>query len=355
MKVALVYDRVNKWGGAERVLLALHEIWPDAPLFTGVYNPQSAKWADVFEVKPSLIDKLIFTRTRHELFAWLMPFGFENFLFDDYDLVISVTSAEAKGIITKPKTLHICYCLTPTRYLWSGKDVYENTPGMWGLGLRVWGPTLRKWDLVASSRPDHYIAISKRVKDRIKKYYQRDSDVIYPPVDIFQSTSSKSEYFLVVSRFVCYKRVDIIIDAFNHLGWPLVIIGDGLQRKELQERADKNIRFIDRHLTEEELHAYYGNCRALISAADEDFGIAAVEAMGAGKPVISFSESGISEVVESGKTGIFFEEKNKRAIISALQTFIKKRFDPEFCRKQAQRFAKERFKKEFKNKILSLV
>lgn len=360
MKVALVYDRVNKWGGAERVLLALHKIWPNAPLYTAVYDKHRAPWADVFDVRPSFLGNL-----PHEFLPWITPMAFESFRFDEYDVVISVTSAEAKGIITKPQTLHICYCLTPTRYLWSGKETYEQFSGLLGRGLRLLAPTLRRWDEVASTRPDHYIAISKRVKDRIKKYYHRDSEVIYPPVNVsgvrYQvsrkdkiMTRDTRGYFLVVSRLVRYKRVDIIIDAFNELGLPLVIIGDGMEKQSLKERARENITFIDTHLTDEELRSYYGSCRALIHAADEDFGIVSVEALAAGKPVISYSESAVTEVIDK-ETGITFDQQTKYAIMSALKSFETIKFDPKKAKKRAQKFGEERFTQEFIKKVDSLI
>lgn len=353
MKVALVYDRVNKWGGAERVLLALHELFPNAPLYTAVYDEKRAPWARVFKIKSSFLQYFPFAKTYHELYPWLTPMAFETFNFDQFDVVISVTSAEAKGIITKPKTLHICYCLTPTRYLWSSAKDYESQ-GVLGYGLRVVSSTLKRWDLISSTRPDHYIAISTRVKNRIKKYYNRDADVVYPPVEITQGVKEKGDYFLVVSRLVRYKRVDLIVEAFNELGWPLVVIGDGLQKKELMQKAQSNIQFIDRHLTDKELAAYYESCRALLHAADEDFGIGAAEALAHGKPVISYGKSGVAEIVDT-KTGILFDEQNKHAIISALHAFMKRKFDPELCRKQAQRFSKKRFIKEFKTKVHSLL
>lgn len=349
MKVAFVYDRINKWGGAERVLLALHKIWPDAPLYTAVYDKNRAPWADVFDVRPSFLRSL-----PHEYFPWITPMAFESFHFDAYDVVISVTSAEAKGIITKPETLHVCYCLTPTRYLWSGKEIYEKSSGFMGVGLRLLAPTLRRWDEVAASRPDHYIAISKRVQDRIKKYYQRDSDVIYPPVTIPNIKQGDGGYFLVVSRLVPYKRVDVIIDAFNELGLPLVVIGDGMEKRVLKGRAREHITFIDRYLTEEELASYYGNCRALIHAADEDFGIVAVEALAAGKPVISFRGSGVVEIIDN-ETGITFDQQTKHAIMSALKSFTKRRFDSEKAKIRAQFFSEERFCREIREKVDSLI
>ena len=229
MKIAFVYDRVNKWGGAERVLLALHDIWPDAPLFTAVYHPGKAAWARVFPaVVPTFLEHAPFSRSHHELYPWATPLAFETFVFDGFDAVISVTSAEAKNIITKPQTLHICYCLTPTRYLWGEHAVYA-AGSRW---LEALAPTLRRWDRYASQRPDYYIAISHRVAERIKRYYHREvSEVIYPPVEMPASTRQRfnasaqkpstqgrkdaltHDYFLVVSRLVPYKRIDIIIEA----------------------------------------------------------------------------------------------------------------------------------------------
>ncbi len=232
MKVALVYDRVNKWGGAERVLLALHELFPDAPLFTSVYDKKRAQWAKHFSIIPSFLQKIPFAPSRHELFALAMPVAFESFSFDGYDLIISITSEAAKGIITKPQTTHICYCLTPTRYLWSGYQEYFTDFLFTFLSFPA-NAYLRNWDKKASRRPDHFIAISREVQERIGTYYGRESVVIYPPMTFANSKSearnpkrmqhakSKKEgYFLVVSRlskFTTYKRVDLAIKACNAL------------------------------------------------------------------------------------------------------------------------------------------
>ncbi|MBU2632511.1 glycosyltransferase family 4 protein, partial [Patescibacteria group bacterium] len=179
MKVALAYDKVNKWGGAERVLLALCKIFPNAPLYTSVYNKETASWASVFNVKTSFLQKIPFAKSRHDLLAPLMPLAFESFDFSDYDLVISVTSESAKGIITNSKTKHICYFLTPTRYLWSGYRDYFKNPLKRTMAIPFVN-YLKKWDIAASKRPDVFIGISKEVKARIKKYYKRDSIIIYP-------------------------------------------------------------------------------------------------------------------------------------------------------------------------------
>jgi len=181
MKVAIVYDRVNKWGGAERVLLALHEMFPKAPLYTSVYDKKNAKWANVFpKIYTSFLQHIPFAKSNHELFAVLMPLAFESFNFDKYDLVISVTSEFAKGIITKQSTLHVCYCLTPTRYLWSGyEDYFRNK--IFKILTKSIIIYLKEWDKMAAKRPDVMVAISSEVRNRIKKYYNRDSEIIFPP------------------------------------------------------------------------------------------------------------------------------------------------------------------------------
>lgn len=353
MRVALLYDRINKWGGAERVLLALHELWPDAPLFTAVYDHSLARWADIFWVKPSFIQYIPFAKNHHEWFPWLTPMAFESLSFDDFDVVISVTSAEAKYVITKPHTMHVCYCLTPTRYLWSGYDEYANRSAM----LRLLTPTLRRWDKIGSRRPDYYIAISNRVRERIKTYYDRDVEtIIYPPVDTekFKIDKQSKEFYLVVSRLVPYKRIDLIIDAFNALRLPLVIIGSGSDEQLLRRRASASISFVSSHLTDAELAAYYGSCRAFLSAADEDFGIAAVEAQAAGRPVIAYAQSGTAEIVQDGKTGILFSDQSARSIREAAKKVEKMAILPVECRENAKRFAKKRFLKEMKETVYNL-
>lgn len=363
MKVALVYDRVNKWGGAERFLLALHELFPDASLYTSVYNREKAPWAEVFDVRASFLQGFPLASSAHEFYPLLMPLAFESFSFDEYDLVISVTSEAAKGIITKPKTLHICYCLTPTRYLWSGYEDYFRSKTFRVLSSSVIS-YLRTWDKIAAQRPDAYIAISKEVQERIKKYYGRESEVIYPPVDTaFSSLASsvqfrnkklnankldakRSSYFLVVSRLVPYKRIDIAVKAFNELRLPLKIAGVGSQERSLKRMAGPTIEFLG-NLTDSELLGYYKGCRALIFPGYEDFGLTTVEAQSFGKPVIAYGKGGALETVIEGKTGIFFYEQTSNAVIRAVKQFQNSHFDPKDCIEQARKFNKKRFQEEF--------
>lgn len=360
-RVALVYDRINKFGGAERILLALHEIWPEAPVFTSVTDLAKARWAADFRVIPSFMQGVPFAAHHHELFAWLTPLAFESFGFDDYDIVISVTSAEAKNIITKPGTLHICYCLTPTRYLWSGYQEYLDHPGMGYLGpvsrrgLAFLSPRLRKWDRYGAEKPDYMVAISQMVADRIKLYYQREADaVIYPPVDTsrFRKIQKNGDlpdtgFYLTVARFVGYKRLDLLIEAFNEMNKPLWIIGRGKDQIRLESHAGKTIRFITDDLTDEELVRYYNQCLAFVFAGAEDFGLVSVEAQACGKPVITYRHSGMAETVDHMKTGVLFDTQTKQAIIEAVSRASEIRFSETDCISNARKYAKNKFKQEF--------
>lgn len=379
MKVALVYDRVNKWGGAERVLLALNKLFPNAPLYTSVHNPQTASWAKVFDVRPSFLQKFSFSRKNHEKLALLMPTVFESFSFDNYDLVISVTSESAKGIVTKPHTKHICYCLTPTRYLWSGYDQYFANKGLRFLSKPA-VQYLRAWDRKAAHRPDHMVSISKEVQKRVKSYYGRESMIIYPPVELRlnqaaisespganlaqsgprqgrestlpagrQGIKNQGKYFLIVSRlskFTRYKRIDLAIEACNELKLPLVIVGEGNLKDELKKIAGPTITFADA-VNDRELENYYKNCKALIFPGIEDFGLTVVEAQGFGKPVIAFRGGGALETIKEGKTGYFFDAQSKQSLVAALKNFDKYAFDPQECMQHANRFSFDSFKSSF--------
>jgi glycosyltransferase involved in cell wall biosynthesis len=347
MKVALVYDRVNKWGGAERVLLSLHKIFPEAPLFTSVYNPKTAPWASVFDVKTSFLQSFPLAKSAHELYASLMPFAFESFDFSEFDLVISVTSEAAKGIITKPTTKHICYMLTPTRYLWSGYDEYFKNPFVRFITSPLVS-CLRYWDKNAAQRPDKIIAISTEVKNRIKKYYHLNSELVFPPLNKIpnQTKDSKSDYFLVVSRLVYYKRIDIAVKAFNKLNLSLKIIGTGGELENLKKIANSNIEFID-NLTDEKLSVYYKNSRALIFPGIEDFGLVMAEAQSYGKPVIAFKEGGAKDIIKEGVTGEFFDIQTPESLIKVLENFDYKRYNTNLCRENSLRFSFEKFKNKF--------
>jgi glycosyltransferase involved in cell wall biosynthesis len=347
MKVALVYDRVNKWGGAERVLLALRKIFPEAPLYTSVYDRANASWASEFEVRTSFLQRAKYLRAHNDKLFLLMPLSFESFNFDEFDLVISVTSEAAKGIITKPGTRHICYCLTPTRYLWSGYGEYIRGDLRKTLS-RPAVSYLRAWDKVAASRPDQFIAISGEVRHRIEKYYGRESKLLYPPVMIGSSKKkiSQGEEFLLVSRFSrgsYYKRVDLAVDAFNRSGLPLTVIGGGPMLDEVRSKAKSNIKFLG-EVSEEVLIRNYESCRALIFPGLEDFGLVMAEAQTFGKPVIAYRGGGATEIVLEGQTGEFFDGQTVGSILGALKRFEGKSYNTLDIKRNSERFSFENFK-----------
>ena len=357
-KVAIVYDRVNKWGGAERVLLALNKIFPKAELFTSVYNPENAKWAEIFKVNTSFLQNFPKAKTSHQLYATLMPLAFESFNFEGYDLVISVTSEAAKGIITKPQTFHLCYCLTPTRYLWSGYKDYFRNPWLRFFSKPVVS-YLRSWDKVAAQRPDEIIAISEDVQKRIKKYYQRDSKIIYPPLMLEDKilehkeetkNSKAEEYYLLVSRLelVSYKKVDVAIKAFNKLGLNLKIVGTGPGERALKKIAGPNIEFLGK-LTDEKLSYYYKNCKALVFPGLEDFGLVMIEAQAFGKPVIAFRGGGALDIIKEGVTGEFFDEQNPESLKEVLEKFQSRDYNSKLCAQNSERFSFSRFEKELED------
>lgn len=355
-RVALVYDRINKWGGAERILLLLHEMFPDAPVYTSVYDPVAAPWANKLDVRTSFLEKIPYARRHHEFFALLMPIAFESFDFSEYDLVISLTSEAAKGIMTKPGTKHICICLTPTRYLWSEYKTYfpSNTTS------KILNPLisyLKSWDKAAAARPDVMIAISETVKERIKKYYGRDSEVIYPP--LFLSSNVKGHmsnvnegYFLVVSRlsrFTPHKKVELAIKAANKLGIPLKVVGDG-DITYFKEMAGPTVDIVGK-VTDTELEEYYKNCRALIFPGVEDFGLVMVEAQSAGKPVIAYRAGGALEIVKSGTTGTFFDRQTITSLIETLKSFNQKKYNSKDCINNSKRFSLSMFKTKLTNVV----
>ncbi|OQB44052.1 MAG: GDP-mannose-dependent alpha-mannosyltransferase [Parcubacteria group bacterium ADurb.Bin159] len=356
MKVAIIHDYLNQYGGAEKVLEAMHEIWPEAPIFTLFYDPKKMpphfqKW----DIRVSPISNLPFGTSHYRVYLPLMPAAIERFNLSDYDLVISSSSAYAKGVLIHKGCLHFCYCHTPTRYLWSDTfDYIENLSGFekyFKKILPVLLTYLRIWDENASKRPDYFIANSRFVGERIKKYYHRESEVIYPPVEIdkFYISPKIENYFLLVSRFRPYKKIDLAINVFNELGIPLKIIGTG-NDKYLKKIAGPNIEFLG-NLTDEEKAKYFSKAQALIHPQEEDFGITPLEAMASGRPVIAYRAGGALETIVEGLTGEFFYPQTKKALAKVVSSFEVKKYDPQKIRDYAQKFSKERFKGELINFI----
>ncbi len=358
MNVCFVYDRVNKWGGAERVLQELHALWPDAPLYTAVYHRHTAAWADDFNVIPSFLQRIPGAATHHEYLANLAPYAFESFDLSAFDVVISVTSAEAKGVITGPHQLHICYLLTPTRYLWSQTEAYATQyggPGPAGWLRKVGMQILRGWDRIAASRPDKMVTISHEVAMRCQTYYHRNADaVIYPPVDtgrFFAHPQSCMHpvpgYFLAVSRLVPYKRLDIAIQACNQLKERLIIVGIGSEMKHLQAIAGPTIEFKG-SVTEEELNCLYHHANAFLFPQVEEFGISAVEAQAAGLSVIAFNRGSSREIIIPDKTGILFHEQTVDSMMKAIRTWKNHTWYDKTSKEHAVQFDKNEFKHTFK-------
>jgi len=387
MKVALVHDYLTEYGGAERTLEAIHEIWPEAPVFTSLLDEKKfEEFGDVKGIKRF--------KGLAKVFTFFMPLVFENMDLREYDLVISDGTIWSKSVLTTPEQLHIHYCHTPPRWLY-GYPGETDRRRLWYLQpiLKPLDNWLRVWDFESAQRPDFIVANSKTVGERVRKFWRRDSKVIYPPVDLaFRAGPSSAasseprelhsgnpcsivnneganpnvsladpsvanassgislradEYFLVVSRPSAYKNIDLAIEACNKLNLPLVIVGTGREEKRLKAMAGKNVRFMN-FVEEKELSGIYKHCKALIfPVSDEDFGIVPVEAMSFGKPVIALRSGGATETIIEGKTGTFFTQPTVESLTAAI-----KRFSPlrsEDCIAQAQKFSKERFQHQFKS------
>lgn len=353
-QIALVYDRVNKFGGAERLLQILHEIWPDAPLYTSVYDSHSAPWADGWDIRPSFLQNFPGAKVPHEALGWMMPAVFESINLSEFDVIISLTSEAAKGIITSPRQLHVCYLLTPTRYLWSHSQIYAKTlpVGLRSAGLVV-SSWLRQWDYLAAQRPDVMISISEHVKRRCEKYYRRGSEVMYPPLPLPLPSAigaQQRQHLLVVSRLVPYKRVDLAIEVCNQLKLPLVVVGTGSDQRRLKSLAGPFVRFVG-HLTDGELVGYYQRAKALLMPQEEDLGLVALEAQAYGVPVITSCYSGATELVVPGKTGVICQTSSREALVEAVRVVGRMSDAAENCRKHARRFSKGKFKREFQRTI----
>lgn len=342
MKVAIVCSWLNQYGGAERVLEAVHEMFPQAPIYTSIYEPKAMPQEyRSWDIRTSFLNHMPFIKRYHQPFLPLYPLAFEQFDLGGYDLVISVTSAFAHGVITPPKTLHICYCLTPARFLWNYHEYVrrEGVPSFVRALLPPFLNYLRLWDRLAADRVDHFAAISKAVQDRIEKYYRRESSIIYPPIDIaaYRPSPRQEYYFLIVSRLVPYKRIDIAVRAFNELGLPLLVVGDGRDRAPLEAMAKQNVVFLG-HIPDGEIRERLARCRALIFPGEEDFGLTALEAQAAGRPVIAYAGGGALETVVEGMTGAFFREQTVESLVDAVERFDAARYDPAAIRRHAERF-----------------
>ena len=357
MRIAFVHEYLNQFGGAERTLATLVSMFPEAPIYTLLYDEKATR--GVFrsrKVQTSFLQKFPMAISHHEWYPALMPLAIEQFDFSQFDVVVSISASFAKGVITKPQTRHICYCLTPPRFLWDNSQKFGKDFGFPFFIRFASQPLisyLRNWDNTASDRPDEFWRISNFVGNRIDKYYRRPSVQIYPPVDtsLFTlATEPPKDYFLMAGRLVSYKKFDVAIKAFNELGLPLKIIGVGPEVSNLKKVANKNIEFLG-HVSDESLSQYYRGARALVFPQEEDFGIVPLESMSSGRPVIAYSGGGAKETVIDGETGIFFDSQTPQSIIDAVKKFGSLKFDPNLCRHQAEKFSVEKFKEQVKKNL----
>lgn len=355
--IAIVHDWLASSGGAggaEKTLEAVLEIFPDAPVYTTVYNPERMpqKFRE-YNIRTSFLQNFPFARANYQLYLPIMPLAIENINLDEFDVVISFSHSFAKGVITRPSTLHISYSYTPFRYVWDMYHTYLNYEATW---KKIFIPFifnyLRIWDVTTSSRVDKFIAISRYTSSRIKKYYGREAEVIYPPVEVdkFYISRDKDEYFLIVSRLVPYKRIDLAIKAFNRLGLQLIIIGTGTLLNDLKKIAGPNIKFMGRQ-DENVVREYLSRCRAFVFPGEEDFGIAPVEAMASGTPIIAYRKGGILETLDE-ESGVFFSEQSPDSLAGAVENFCRREFSPEKIREKASRFDKKIFQEKFLHMVI---
>lgn len=357
MKVALVHDWLNQLGGAEQVLEALVGLYPQAPIYTAIYAraampPEYRRW----DIRTAWLDRLPLVHRRHQLYLPAYPLAFESFDLSGYDLVLSNKSGFCHGVLTGPETCHVCYCLTPTRYVWNF-PAYARREGLGRLAGPLLAPLLawlRLWDRQAADRVDHFLAISRAVQARIRKYYRRESTILYPPVETArfarEALGPPGNYYLIVSRLVPYKAIDLAVRTFSRLGLPLWIGGEGRDRPALEALAGPNVRFLGR-VPSEQLPGLMAGCRAFVFPGEEDFGIAPLEAMAAGRPAIAYAAGGALDTVVDGHTGVFFDQPTEDSLAAAVERLGGLALDPAAIRAHALRFDRAVFEERLREFI----
>lgn len=351
MKLALVHDYLNQMGGAERVLKVLHELYPEAPIFTSIYDPSFVDPAFArMDIRTTFMQRLPLVHRHHQPYLPVFPFAFESIDLTGFDVVLSMSSAWSKNVVTRPDTCHINYCLSPMRFAWSFQE-YANferiSPWQKTLLLPII-TALRYWDVVGANRVDHFIGISSEIRRRIEKYYRREAALIHPPVETKAFAAGASEagddgYFLVVARLIPYKRIDLAIQACNRIGAPLKIIGEGRDLARLRAMAGPTVEFLG-FVDDETKREYLRRCRAFIFPTEEDFGISPVEALASGRPVVAYAAGGALDIVIEGQTGLFFHERTPGALGEALTRVTDYAWDSAAIVRHASQFDVETFK-----------
>lgn len=341
MRVALAHEYFASWGGAERVTSELHALWPEAPVYVLFYERRHAWALDGWDLRASWLQRLPLGDGRHRLLLPLLPRAVESIAVAAADVLVSSSSAFIKGLRLPDGTRHVCYCHSPTRYLWDWSDRYVKEEGLAPLAplLAPLLDRLRAWDLEAARRVHRFVANSRTVRERIRRYYGRDAEVVYPPVDVesFPLGDGREDFYLVVSRLVPYKDVDLAVRAFSALGLRLKIVGEGRDRRRLERVARDNVEFLGRQpdATVKELLAM---ARGLVFPAEDDFGMVCVEALACGTPVIALARGGATEIVDDGRTGMLFPEPTPELLAAAVRRAETTRFAPAELRAAARRF-----------------
>jgi glycosyltransferase involved in cell wall biosynthesis len=358
LKLAFVVSWLNQYGGAERVLEAAHALFPDAPVFTSMYDPAAMPRAyRDWDIRVSFMNRLPYVHRRHQIFLPFYRYAFEQFDLSGYDVILSITSAFAHGIRKPGGARHICYCLTPARFLWQYDEYvsHESVNGVARKFLPSMVSNLREWDRRAATQVDEFIAISREVQSRISGCYGRDSCIVYPPVDVtsfrIAPPSEIGDYFLIISRLIPYKRIELAVDAFNRTGQPLLIAGDGRDRPRLQARAKDNIRFLGRVSDKERLDLM-ARCKAFVFPGEEDFGITPLEANAAGRPVIAYGGGGALDTVVEGMNGVLFHAPTSSALAESVGSFDASHYDPQEIRAHAERFDTRVFQEAIRARLL---
>jgi glycosyltransferase involved in cell wall biosynthesis len=347
-RTAIIHYWLVGMRGGERVLERLIHLFPQADIFTHVYNPAAV--SDLIRQRPvrtTFINKLPASRRLYQKYLPLMPLALEQLDLRDYDLILSSESGPAKGVIAPPRALHACYCHTPMRYIWDHYIDYLHSAGALSrMAMPVLTHLLREWDYISSARVDRFIANSSFIQQRIEKAYRRASTVVYPPVEVslFHRSDEIAPHYLWVGQMTSYKRADLAVEAFNEIGLPLLMIGEGEMLRDLKRRARPNIKIMP-PVSFAELRRAYARCRALVFTAEEDFGIVPVEAMASGRPVLAYGGGGVVDTVLPGLTGLFFQQQSKESLIAGVQAMESwiAQFDPAEAIRNAERFSPERF------------
>ena len=358
MKLAIIHDYLNQYGGAERVVEAMHELFPEAPVYTSVYDRKKMPASfSKMDIRVSFMQRLPFIKSQSKKYLMLYPRAFRSFDLSGFDVILSSSSSFAKFVRKPAGSFHVCYCYTPTRFLWYYDEYIkrENISGLYKMVLPRLIERLKEQDLSAAAGVDRYIAISNAVALRIRDIYQADSEVIFPPVDAseYSAVSANDGSYLIISRLRGYKRIDLAVKAFNRTGKTLRIIGDGEIIGNLKKVAGNNIEFLGR-LDETGKRAYLAKCKALVFPGEEDFGITPLEAQACGKPVIAYRSGGAIDTVIEGTTGVFFNEQTEEEVLTAINRLEGMKWNAEVIRNHSLMFDKAFFKQKLKDFLSKL-